>query len=212
MSDESLKVWEATTKTYFEDFYATEGNGVASNVVSTYRVTGQTPSFNSRRLASGRFLQQSEVTLTYTQTLLYTPGSSDVTAEQVVETPFVSNERRVVYVGDLKSSGDDAFSTLANVSPVEFPVPPPDDDGLSTGAIIGIAVGGGCAFMLLLFGGYQMYSRSKSRTGYFSDVGEAPPTSIRAGGDEVSRLDEPSKMGVLTSDESLAGYGDQRYV
>jgi hypothetical protein len=217
LSEESLKVWEDTTKTYFEDFYATEGNAgssIASSVISTYTVTSQAPPFGSRRLVSGRFLQQSEVTLTYTQTLSYTPGNSDVTAKEVVEVPFVNDERRDVYVGELQSSDDDAFSTLANVSPVEFPAPSPDsgDDGLSTGTIIGIAVGGGCALMLLLLGGYQMYSRSQSRSGYFREGGEATPGSIRAGGDDVSRLDEPDKMGVPASDESLAEYGDQRCV
>ena len=205
------------TDTYFEDFYATEGNAasdVASSVISTYTVTNQAPPLGSRILESGRFLQQSEVTLTYTQTLLFTPGNSDVTAEEVVEAPFLNDALRIVYVGNLQSSGDDAFSTLANVSPVGFPAPPPDsgDDGLSTGAIIGIAVGGGCALMLLLLGGYQMYSRSQSRTEYFGEGGETTPASIRAGGDDVIRLDEPIKRGVRTSDQSLADYGDQRYV
>lgn len=138
-----------------------------------------------------------------------------MTPRQVVEAPFFSAAARLDYITVLKETDDPAFDSLINTSNVRVPEAPeePDSGGLGTGAIIGIVVGSICGLILLCGVGYFMHNKSQNRKGYFSGVGDNPPLSIsKAGGDDVSTLAEPAKMGVIPSGESLAGYGEQRYV
>ena len=217
LNDASIKVWEEATQVFFEEFYANPANSRAvgaSNVDSTIILTNQVAS-SSRRLLSivQRDLQNSNgVTVTYTQDLTYSPGNSQVTASEVAAAPLSTSAGRTEYVVALRNTGNSAFSGVTQVSEVQVPASSNSSSGLSTAAIIGISVGSVCAIIFIICGVNQIVKRREARlAGYFGGVGDAPPASIKAGQDDVSTLGDPSRRNLM-GPESLAGYGDQRYV
>ena len=216
MSAEAVTAWEASTKEYIETFYSDPTNTKAvsaQDVTTDLTVTSLGPP--SRRFLMGRFLQTSsdQVQVTYSQLLNFNPTVSKVDVEKVASYPFDSGSRLVEYLAVLQNSGNSALAKVTKVSEVTIPVTPNKGGGsssaLSTGAIIGIAVGGAVVLVILMcaISKWVLY-RSSKHSGYVGDVEDAPPTSIRAGQDDVSTMDGYSK--VRSSRESLAGYGDQR--
>lgn len=203
LSSESIELWQSTTSEHVKAFYESDTTVGVVDVASRFTITAQDPPAGRRMLRRGL---QEQVTLTYTEDIAYRAVNPDVEAKQVVEEPFIRASFRQQYVALLMATDDPAFASLNSVSNVRFP---PEDTGggggMSVGAIIGIAVGSVAGFLLLLGGAYYMRNKSQQRKGYFSGVGETPPTSIKAGADEVSTLAEPAKSG----GQSLAGYGDQ---
>jgi hypothetical protein len=212
MSDASIKLWEDTTERYFEDFYSDSGNSRltgASNVRTRVSVTGQSKP-NAVRHLLGRVLQLDEaVEITYTQEIAFSPRNSQVVSEDIAAGPFDTTDRRTEYVKTLRSSGDDSFAALTTASEVLFPSKPDPNGFFTTPVIIGIAVGGGCVLLFLIFiFSLWVKHRSKSHEMYIGAADDAPPTQIGAGQDDVSTLVDPVRH--KNSKESLAGYGDQR--
>jgi hypothetical protein len=187
-----------------------------------------------------RGLQEDSVTVVYNQVMTYRTTDPDVTPDTVAIQPFATPASRDDYVTELNDSNQGVLSDITIVSEVTVrerePTPSPTiaptikkdptnaptkaptkaptnedaDDGLSTGAIIGIAVGGGVGLIgLLLF----CFFKSGSHSGDYHSSDDPPPNvSIKPAGDEVSTLAPPPRRsgGPATSNESLAGYGDQR--
>jgi len=184
-----------------------------SDVTTAFRVTSQSV-VGQRRLLGNRQLQQDQVILTYDQTVQFRTFDSTITPEYAAEQPFFFTSLRTEYNRQLRSAGEPSFEALDSSSNVRFPN---DNDangsergnndvgGLSMGIIIAVAVGGAVAVALFVGGGFYLNNRKKDK-GYPEDT---PPLTVSASGagDEVSRLDDPSKVGPI-GDISV-GYGDQ---
>ncbi len=153
-------------------------------------------------------------------------SDDDVDAARVAAFPFAQDAGRNAYVDLLKETGEGVLADITSSSevatdstprptsaPATAPSPAPapiEDDGgiqdLTTGAIIGIAVGGGvCLIGILLFCFF-----SSGDEEYEGDNEPPPSVSVKRGADEVSTLAPPQFGGPPASHESLAGYGDQR--
>lgn len=179
--------------------------------------------------------QESSVTVFYTQTMQYREvGDSGTGPIQVATVPFESEVGRNVYVELLNDSGIGILSDITGTTPVEtatltpsptsFPTAAPTvrggngngvdgggdneaNSGLSTGAIAGIAVGGGAALIgLLLF----FFFRSGDND--YEGANDPPPSvKLQLRSDDVSTLAPPQVYGgAPPSNESVLGYGDQR--
>ena len=216
MNTEAVTAWQDTTREFIEEFYADPSNSKkvsVSDVVTTLTVRDLRPP--SRRFLVERFLQSgSELLVEYDQLLAFNPTvgtTADVDA--LASTPFDSSDDRFAYVTMLQNSGNGVLAKVTAASEVTVPETPKSSGGggLSVGAIAGIAVGGAVVLMLVMWAiSRWVLNRSNKHNGYVGDVEDAPPTSIRTGQDDVSTMDGYSK--VRSSRESLAGYGDQRYV
>jgi hypothetical protein len=215
LSPESTLVWQDNSETWCLDFYRNtdpQATGADDVTKCTFTLTSQDPPHSGRRLSPLRRILQSssDTTITYSQELSYRQTNSETTPETVASSPFITEELRKGYVDALQQTNDPAFQSISSVSAVTAPEGAGGDSGgLPTAAIAGIAVGGAVGLMLLLGLGYMMCKGSSNPSGYFGDVGDAPPKSISAGPDEVSTLAGPSKV---TGAGELTDYGDQRYV
>jgi hypothetical protein len=156
-----------------------------------------------------------------------------VTAALLATAPFSQEIGRNEFVLELQSTDALVFGALEAISEVVLPdteapsaapteasaaptelteaptisptgVPKGDDGGLSTGAIIGIAVAGFIVFLVVIY-----FSMCRSRDENESAVGN-PPLVVKApvGGDEVSTLGGAIGGGPPTSGSVI--YGDQR--
>lgn len=135
--------------------------------------------------------------------------------ETIINAPFLLRSRRDDYTTQLKGSGDPAFDTLTAVTQVSQPKPPDEeeDDGPSNTLFIIIGVCGGIAVLLIGALLCVFVCRRKSpKKGYTGNVGDSAPASSIAkdGGEDVSTLQDPSRVGNAAAHEGLAGYGDQR--
>jgi hypothetical protein len=191
-------------------------------------------------------------TQTLTYDIFYTTIEDPFTPEFLTTEPFAAAEDRAIYTQTLTTSDNQALQLVTAVtavilptaepsmSPSESPAPtaatlPPsqsptnkkenDDDGLSMGAIIGIAAGGGVGLILFLCFCWSLQSAKDGATGpngaRAPDM--TPPTELKMKpSDDISALDEHNNAnnggrtgGGGTSEgnnDSVAGYGDQRYV
>ena len=182
---------------------------------------------------------QTVTTVTYTQTFEYRATNPNVTPYFLASTPFANEQARDVYTGLLVEQGGSFETLTGvfpvelpeTPSPTEAPTleteaptvqetsapsseltPGPtqsDDDGLSTGAIIGIAVGGGVFLILLLLGCFFGFGGNSGD--YPADNDPPDSVKVKPQGDEVSTLAAPQVQGGAAN-ESLAGYEDPRYV
>jgi hypothetical protein len=187
--------YQGLHRDYMKAFYQTSP---VRDFTTTIKVTSQNPPFQERRLAvDGRVLQNNQLTLSYDQTVSYRLIGSSATPLQVVQAPFSTADRQKAFVNYLKDNSDNtAFDGVTGVSAVSAPqTDTAKDKKLSTGAIIGIAVGGG---VLVLGGGLLLWSRYRGSGGYKSS-GDGPSGMKVSGRDEISTLDEPQRP-----------YGDQR--
>lgn len=207
LQGQSITTWQETSAQYVRDFFANNPDLGVSDVTATFLLKGQTASGN-RRLNS-RGLQQQSVTIMFDELVAFRRSSSSVTAQTVVEEPFLRTSRRLDYVRALVGTNDPAFSFLSVTSPVTQP-PAEDSGGISTLFIVIIAVAGGIALAVLAAILYFVCNRQQ-RSGSFVNVGDKPPTSVGQGTkEEVSTLHEPaSKLGSMSADDGLSGYGDQ---
>jgi hypothetical protein len=171
-------------------------------------------------------------TLRYDQTIMYdqTTTENAPTAQELIQDPFKNDDLNREYTAELRQS-DPLFSQLQEgvvvtaPSPTPTPGPPTtetpsevNDDKLSTGAIVGIALG--CAAVVGI-GGYFIMGGSKSGDGhgggssgdYLPSTNEPPHTLSIDQGEEVSTMQDP----VLgpphhQGSSAISGeFGDQRY-
>jgi len=209
LSASSIVVWQRATTKHVVDFYST-GTDV-TNVTTIIDQTAQNPP--SRRLKEGRRLQSNTLTLTFDQLITYRTTVASVTAEQVIQAPFISQSSQAAYLVNLRNTGDPAFANLQSVSAITFPNS--GGGGLSTSAIIGIAVGGAAGLLLLLVGGYYCF-RNKDRgakQGYSNGVSDDAPIGTVKGrmndeSDDISTLADPT-TDKLSGRAGIGGYGDQ---
>lgn len=172
---------------------------------------------------------QSILGITFQQTISYRTTNPDTTLDDVLEQPFLFTARRITYIEQyLKKGSSGAFAKVTSVSNLQLPVPedPEDNDGIDMAIIIGAAAGGGVLLLIILFVVYRKCCRTPSHHKYMDaeerrggiqnngDSNGVPPSQLQlssyGGNDEMSTLAEPqTKLGVMTSNESLAGYGDQ---
>ena len=194
--------WDTFSSEYLDfnrAFYAANPQFGVSNIDLILELVSQDPPL-SRRLGEAPRQLQNTLTLVYNQAITYSIASgSSLQPADVVTQPFASQTSRDAFATLLRESGDTAFANIDSVSGVSQSLPASDDGGLSTGAIIGIAVGGAAGAALLVGGGYWLFTRDKSG-GYAKDVGDQPPSSLKlGGGDDISTLQDPTRP-----------YGDQR--
>lgn len=205
LNDSSWMTYEETYMEFVTLFYRANPDYGVTNVEIKLEFVSQDPPLSSRRLGEKRRLQD-QLNIVFNQAITYaiTPNSSLSTAE-VVTQPFAAQQSRDAFAQLLQNSGDAAFANIEGVSGLSQSNPAPaGDGGLSTGAIIGIAVGGAAGAALLIGGGYWLYKRNHSG-GYAKDVGDQPPSSLNlGGGDDVSTLQDPAR------DHKMSTYGDQR--
>lgn len=219
MDATSVGIFEAVTKEWFQEFYNGDnrrrklafGDGLASVRIMTTTITflGQDPV-----AADPDANQPLPVnTVRYKQEVNYFANAQAPTADQLVLIPFEDSDGNARYVSDLRSFGDATFENVQ--SPIEVPVIDEIDsgsDGLSGGAIAGIAVGGAVALLAAGYVGFRaMGGSDRSASGYV-DPDTRPPASFNVSASEdVSTMEDPNQK-VASGDGSLAEYGDQRYV
>lgn len=211
MNGNVISFWEKTTE---EHIMTENGDALKSAKV---QFIGQDPPRRRRKMEVGdRFLQDKVLKVKYTQILEIVDGLNDDVPDIALATePFVDNPN--AYIDNLKENipfGNN-FDTLEGVAVSERQEPTPSPTsagGLGTGALIGIIVGSVVGLAVLLLGGYCFCRRRRTRKGYFKNVGDSPPMSIKQSGpDEVSTIGDPiGKSGGITGGESVADYGDQR--
>jgi len=150
---------------------------------------------------------QSDVnTLTYSQGVSYIPLTDNPpTAREVINGFFDDDESNRAFVAALKEDPD--FAGMPDTVGITIPSSDSGDDGLSAGAIAGIAVGGAFGALLLGYGGYKMMS-GKDDGSYIQSTSQPPNQFDLNESEDVSTMD-PAKMG---EGGSMAEYGDQRYV
>jgi len=209
LSASSIAVWQRATTKHVVDFYSTRTD--VTNVTTIIDQTAQNPP--SRRLKEGRRLQSNSLTLTFDQLITYRTTDASVTAEKVIQAPFISQSSQAAYLVNLRNTGDPAFANLQSVSAITFPNS--GGGGLSISAIIGIAVGGAAGLLLLLVGGYYCF-RNKDRgtkQGYSNGVSDDAPIGTVKGrmndeSDDISTLADPT-TDKLSGRTGIGGYGDQ---
>ena len=230
--DDTATSWEDLTRLFSRSQNARIYNGTLLNYTTVITVTDSFKTTGRRQqtylkqsqdgVQGGRFLQSSVIFVEYDQFIRYRvlEGNDDIiTPAALATSPFETIDQRSSYQILLNSQGDPFLAQITDVTPVFLPdeptiiptptaAPTPDGGGLSTGAIIGIAVGGG-VLLLGALGGY-MYMRGRKSGGTERNAGTetAPPTTITGpksiNGDEVSTLAPPDVRG--------GPMGDQRYV
>ena len=227
---EVFEAWQSTTADYQKQYYANVRNSPVADFETLITIQSLTLPGNRRNL---RMLQQQPqddfVTVLYSQTMQYRFVGEAVDPKVVATLPFKNDTARGFYVNLLQQTGKGVLADITSASqvttdatasptmapaspPTPVPVPSPseaDKSGiaaLSTGAIIGIAVGGGvCLIGLLLFFFFS------SGDGDYEGANEPPPSvNVKREGDEISTLAPPQFGGPPVSHESIAGYGDQR--
>ena len=174
-------------------------------------------------------------TVVYSQTLSYTAAANEAaTLNDLVLAPW----KDTAYNQELAATLRENIPAFANLPASAIATPgivpgggggptptPPitdgdtDDGGLSTGAIIGIAVGGAAALGLAgwgaksYFGGDGKGGADGGGQYLGDDSAYNPPFAVSTGGDdEISRMDDPTVA--IKSQEFEGGnpYGDQRCV
>lgn len=172
---------------------------------------------NRRRMTGDRSLQDGTLKVIYKQSLevVVSPDNPPESDKTLATQPF-DNEQ--AYIKSLQTR-DDAFANLAGVVVIADPEsqiptasPTTTAGGLGTGALIGIIVGSIVGLLVLLVGGYCFCRRRRLKKGYFKNVGDSPPTSIKQSGpDEVSTIGDPigKSGGGMPGGDSVADYGDQ---
>mmetsp|Transcript_1193 Transcript_1193/g.1748 ORF Transcript_1193/g.1748 Transcript_1193/m.1748 type:complete len:600 (+) Transcript_1193:108-1907(+) len=219
-----LAGFQAQTKQYIEDFYNLDEEqdvdlvkdvfGV--NVVITITDQNQNPTLRRRNLQEGNPLD-----ITFTQLVDYrTISTTAIPINDIVETPFSNIARRNNYIENYlkKAPGTDAFAGVTKVSTIIIAVAPPEE-GLDTTLIIIIAAVLAVAAALIVVVVCLCFCRGDGKDGSGggssgNKENKTPPNRLSLGSydgsSEVSTLAEPQgKLGVMTSNESLAGYGDQ---
>ena len=195
------------------------------------RVISAIPNGSRRMLRNGRMLQAPSVLVSYEQDVVYRPTTdTPPTAQELAEASFATPEQRNAFSQFLQETGDPNLGLITSVgeiivlegtlaptaaptdpsdpTPTDSPTAEPDeddgDDGLSTGAIIGIAIGGAIFVCIVAY----LVSTCMGRD---TDSQADPPKDLRVntGDDAISTLDGPAGVNRPTSNESLAGYGDQ---
>eukprot|EP00529_Nitzschia_sp_RCC80_P015838 CAMPEP_0113490886 /NCGR_PEP_ID=MMETSP0014_2-20120614/27275_1 /TAXON_ID=2857 /ORGANISM="Nitzschia sp." /LENGTH=695 /DNA_ID=CAMNT_0000384667 /DNA_START=230 /DNA_END=2317 /DNA_ORIENTATION=+ /assembly_acc=CAM_ASM_000159 len=225
--------WEDLTRLFSRSQNARIYNGTLLNYTTAITVTDFFKTSGRRQqrylkqsqegVQGERFLQSSVIFVEYDQFIRYRvlEGNDDIITPDVLATsPFETSAQRSSYQNLLNLQGDPFLEQISDVTPVFLPdeptiiptptaAPTPDEGGggLSTGAIIGIAVGGG-VLLLGALGGY-MYMRGgkSSDTGRNAGTETAPPTTITGSksinGDDVSTLPPPDVRGGPMGDQSV---------
>jgi hypothetical protein len=222
--------YQDTMSAFVEMMYATSMDMRVEGLQTAVRVTAtSTSSSGSRQL---RQLQTS-VTVTYEQDFEYLPLTAGVTAAFLATEPFSQEIGRTDFALALQDTDALIFGALESISEVGLPEteaptavpteasetpteliesptisptePEGDDGGLSTGAIIGIAVAGVVVVLVIIY-----FSMCRSRDANEYSDGN-PPNVVKASveGDEVSTLGGAIGGGLPTSG-SPDIYGDQR--
>lgn len=179
LSEEDISNWESVTALYQTAFYADGSNGVLE-LDSRLQVQD-----SRRRLQSS---DDSSISLIYTQIMLYRSSDPDLTTSDVATQPFSSEERRNQYASIYLNNAEDgtALSDVTGVSPVTAPTPSDpttsptlapatprgvtdgvqgqiiEDDGLSTGGIVGVAAGVLCVCLF----GFVFFVAGQRRRSY----------------------------------------------
>jgi hypothetical protein len=222
---ESESEFASITAEYAALFFEMRPDLNVEGLRTVISVTGVTPGGGTT--TRGRGLQTSSIFVIYEQDVLYQSSDPSVTVEFLTTQPFAEEESRNEYTTLLAQSDDPALKEVESVSSVDFPTqapvesptrnpsrplptnePEPDDgDGISTGAIIGIAVGGG-AFLI----GCLLYNFcSPSNVNLVEPQNEQLDTFVvkEAGDDEISTLGPP--IGLMENVNRFGGgYENQR--
>jgi hypothetical protein len=211
LNNASFQVWSKALEDWYADFYDDHPGKGISEVSSIITFVSQDPPGTQRRgLGEARNLQNQELKMVYDQTISFQNSSdSNLDAGGVITEPLASESDQKQFAERLKATGNNAFADITSVSGVsqEGQGQAQADDGLSTAAIVGIAVGGAAGLVLL--GGAGYWATHSGDGGYEKNIGDHPPSSLQlGGGDDVSTLNDPTKS--LRAADSAGGYGDQR--
>lgn len=220
--------WQNATANFQKQYYASVMNSPIVGLETEVQITRVVlPQPNSRGL---RQLQgQDVVSVIYSQTMQYRSVDQNFSPSQVALLPFETEVGRNAYVELLKGTGQGVLvdvtssssvvtdatpqPSAAPLGPTALPTqnpasskPAEDGDGLGTGAIVGIAVGGGVALIAIL-----LFFFFRSGDNDYEGANDPPPSvNVKRDRDEVSTLAAPPMGGPPTSHESLADYGEQR--
>jgi len=186
---------------------------------------------------SNNAIRNGDLTIQYSQSITYRTDSTLVQPSDIASDPFATRLRREQFIDILKTSSNsgvfDDFSGISAVSVeppvVNAPSPAPSakqttnapnidegDNGSSNlWIIIGSAIGVAVVMAAAATGYLLMNKRERGSNGQRgrsdrSSVGEMSDYNLQVGGDDHSTLAEPTpRLGVMSSNESLALYGDQ---
>ena len=228
LEDDEIETFQTTMASWFNNYYLQDSgdNNSSSNSTSSpqsRRLQDSTIADRTavRDMSSTITVTNQEVetmdgartnTVTYEQFLTYVALEGAADPEEYATLPFLDDASNVALGLELRE-----FQNFDDVRlPLQVPNVPDqsqirdsgDDDGLGTGAIIGIAVGGGVALLGL---GAFGYSQMKGGGEYKETDQGLPPSHFNVSADEdISTMDEPITSKVGDQPSLTGGYGDQR--
>ena len=208
-TDESNTSYQSITEEYVTQYFVTRPQLNVDVIETKVTVTDIVDGSSTR---ARRGLQGSSVTIVYSQETTYRSDDPNVNAEFLTTEPFIDEASRDEYATLLVDSDAPGLVDVESVSevaftpqpPTEAPAPPstptdpptPDneDSGLSLGAIIGIAAGGGA--LLIGIGAYFYFKTNDKGGAGLVDANEQVDTYIvkEAGPDEISTLGPPQDL------------------
>ena len=149
-------------------------------------------------------------TVEYEQDIEYV-STTQATPLDVIRQPFNNATLSSIYVEQLRSQGGESFAGLSSVeAPVVVAPRSDDDDGLGTGAIVGIIVGAVALCAIGLF----IVMRSNNNDGHeqLNERENSPPATFSAlQSEEVSTMDDHGLNRAGTGESgSILDVGDQR--
>jgi hypothetical protein len=227
---ESTNEWETTTAEFYNYVYNDVQPGGISNVDVKLEITNIEEKKSTRRVLVGvyerqrRGLQNDEVAtiITYNQKTFYSSDNPNYKPkEDLVLLPLSSSSFRAKYVNKLKElNGYEDLTDVSEISSSSNNKPPPapspsSNDGLGTGAIVGISIGAVVLVFAMIIGGITQYNKKhyNKDTALPNTVEYNPNTQTTGRGDESLSVSVPTgQTRTASSGVNSFSYNDQQTV
>ena len=215
---ESTDEWELTTADFYNFVYNDVQPGGISNVDVKLEITNVEDGKVERRQRGRRGLQNDDeagIVISYNQKTFYRSDNPNYNpSEDLVLLPLSSSSFRAKYVDRLKELN--GYEDLTEVSEISSssnkpPAPSPSsNDGLGTGAIVGISIGAVVLVFAMIIAGITQYNKKHYKDKPLPNTVEYNPNTQTTGrGDESLSVSVPTGP---SSGVNSFSYNDQQTV